>query len=311
MTTVNSTIQYDYCPDCQSDQIWHDQQRGEKKCVFCGLVISNNCLDETSQGRSIYDKEQESKRSRVGIPINIMTPDINFNVFVNPKEIKDPDLARAIRWNNTNVSRRSLYNARGELKKIASKFDLTTPILDSSMGLMRRAINSHMLKGRSVEGVAYACLYYSIRIFKHSLSFDKLIQDTQINPKKIKKYYKSLIIDFNLKSPPTDPYIYIARFISELKEDYNFEKRVTMFVQSLEQVSNIAGKDPKGVCCASIYIIGKSLGQHIRQKRLAELADVTEATIRARLKEIRNLDLTFIMNRIEKDIFMAERKADH
>ncbi|MCW3976947.1 MAG: transcription initiation factor IIB, partial [Candidatus Bathyarchaeota archaeon] len=54
------------------------------------------------------------------------------------------------------------------------------------------------------------------------------------------------------------------------------------------------GKDPTGLAAAALYIASRIKKQKITQSRLAEVADITEVTIRNRTKDLmKNLNLSF------------------
>jgi transcription initiation factor TFIIB len=56
------------CPECQSEKLINDHERGEIVCGSCGLVIDDNLVDMGPEWRA-FDHEQRDKRTRVGAPI--------------------------------------------------------------------------------------------------------------------------------------------------------------------------------------------------------------------------------------------------
>jgi transcription initiation factor TFIIB len=56
------------CPECNSDKLINDHERGEIVCGACGLVIDDNLVDMGPEWRA-FDHEQRDKRTRVGAPI--------------------------------------------------------------------------------------------------------------------------------------------------------------------------------------------------------------------------------------------------
>ncbi|MHA1755590.1 MAG: transcription initiation factor IIB, partial [Promethearchaeota archaeon] len=49
---------------------------------------------------------------------------------------------------------------------------------------------------------------------------------------------------------------------------------------------NTAGKDPKGIAAAAIYIGSKMCNESRTQKEISTLAKVTEVTLRMRVKDL-------------------------
>ncbi|MFX0098215.1 MAG: hypothetical protein ACFFCS_01450 [Candidatus Hodarchaeota archaeon] len=52
---------------------------------------------------------------------------------------------------------------------------------------------------------------------------------------------------------------------------------------------NTAGKAPKGYIAASLYIACQQLGEHRSQKQIASVCNITEVTLRSRIKEFQKL----------------------
>ena len=56
------------CPECGSEKLINDHERGEIVCGACGLVIDDSIMDMGPEWRA-FDHEQRDKRTRVGAPI--------------------------------------------------------------------------------------------------------------------------------------------------------------------------------------------------------------------------------------------------
>ncbi len=55
------------CPDCETDTIVHDPDRGERVCRECGLVLTEDPIDYGPEWRAFNAKEHD-QLSRVGAP---------------------------------------------------------------------------------------------------------------------------------------------------------------------------------------------------------------------------------------------------
>jgi len=53
--------------------------------------------------------------------------------------------------------------------------------------------------------------------------------------------------------------------------------------------SNFIGKDPKGVVAAAIYLIARRNGYSLTQLKIAQIACVTDVTVRSRMRELEDL----------------------
>ncbi|MEM3812189.1 MAG: transcription initiation factor IIB, partial [Thermoplasmata archaeon] len=96
----------------------------------------------------------------------------------------------------------------------------------------------------------------------------------------------------NLK--PTVPSSYITQFCNRLALDKNVVTEAEEIVRKASEMGLTSGKGPTGVAAAAIYIASTTLNQQKTQKEIADVAGVTEVTIRNRYKEISrslNIDL--------------------
>jgi transcription initiation factor TFIIB len=61
---------------------------------------------------------------------------------------------------------------------------------------------------------------------------------------------------------------------------------VKLIEKAKESGFNSAGKDPKGIAAAAIYIATKISNENRTQKEISNLAKVTEVTLRMRVKDL-------------------------
>src|SRR5881628_1655683 len=56
------------CPECNSGHLSFDYERGELICEECGLVLTDQMIDQGPEWRA-FDVEQGEKRARTGAPM--------------------------------------------------------------------------------------------------------------------------------------------------------------------------------------------------------------------------------------------------
>ena len=190
-----------------------------------------------------------------------------------------------------------------DLRKFVGNHKHPECIKQMSGRLVKQCVTKGLLKGRSIEGMVTACHYYAIRYYMYPSSLDELCEHLDTPKKKVWKYYKLIKAEFNLREPPPNPIQFLDNFISELglakgledKSIWEKQKFRRYSLNLLQQISGmffIIGKDPKAVTCAVLYIIGKKYNYPVNQRRLSEISTMTEATIRARIKDIRKKVIT-------------------
>ncbi len=90
----------------------------------------------------------------------------------------------------------------------------------------------------------------------------------------------------NIKLPPTSPVDYVPRFASELGLSGEVQSRAIEIIEKAMEKGLTSGRGPTGVAAAALYIASVLLGERKTQRDVADIAGVTEVTIRNRYKEL-------------------------
>ncbi|TFG24924.1 MAG: transcription initiation factor IIB [Promethearchaeota archaeon] len=274
------------CPEC-GGKIISLQSKGEIVCGQCGLVISERLLDIYHSGKRAFTKQEKEKRERTGSPISILLPDMGLSTVIDKNNIKNPDLKRAAKWNSRMTwDKRNMLIATTELKRIGSNLNLPAHIKKSAIRLYKEAFKKKLLRGRSINGMVAACLYFACREKKIPRTLQEILDETSVNAKNVRRCYRTIIRELNLKVPSTDPISLIPRFIAELNLDAEVEKTTINILQTFISNYSTSGKDPKGLCAGALYLVCKVRNKRISQKEIANLVGVTEVTLRSRYKEL-------------------------
>jgi len=114
----------------------------------------------------------------------------------------------------------------------------------------------------------------------------EILDETAINAKNVRRCYRTLIRELNLKAPSTDPISLVPRFIAELGLDAEAENSSINVLNKFISKFSTSGKDPKGLCAGALYLVCKKKQRRISQKEIANIVGVTEVTLRSRYKEL-------------------------
>ena len=274
------------CPEC-GGKIIFIQEKGETVCGQCGLVINERILDIFHSGKRAFTRQEKEKRERTGSPISILLPDMGLSTIIDKNNIKNPDLKRAAKWNSRmSWDKRNMLIATTELKRIASILNLPDHIKKAAIRLYKEAFKKKLLRGRSINGMVAACLYFACREKKIPRTLQEILNETSISAKNVRRCYRTLIRELNLKAPSTDPISLIPRYIADLGLDAEIEKITIKILQTFISKFSTSGKDPKGICAGALYLVCKIKNRRISQKQVANLVGVTEVTLRSRYKEL-------------------------
>ena len=282
------------CPEC-GGMIQLFEERGETVCRQCGLIIFERGLDLSHSGIRAYTKQEKDKKERTGCPISILMPDIGLSTIIERKKIKNPDLRRAAKW-NTHMSweKRNMLIAITELKRIGSNLNFPEHVKKAAVRLYKEVFKRKLLRGRSINGMIAACSYFVCKEEKIPITLQEILDEASINSNIVKKCYKILVRELNLKSPHIDPISLIPRYCADLGLSIEEEKESIKVLQNFIRKNSTCGKDPKGLCAGAIYLVTKLKNRKLSQKEISLIIGVTEVTLRSRYKEIlKNLKFKF------------------
>jgi len=287
------------CPECESAHITRDYERGELICEDCGLVIDDNYIDVGPEWRA-FDMEQGEKRARTGAPMTYTIHDKGLATEIGWKN-KDSygksiptrnraQIYRMRKWQRrirvSNATERNLAFALGELDRMASTLGLPRNVREAAAMIYRKAVNKNLIRGRSIEGVVAASLYGACRQLGVPRTLDEIANASRVNRKEIGRTYRFMTRELKLKLMPTSPVDYVSRFSSALKLPGEVQARAIEILKEAADMELTSGRGPTGVAAAAIYIASIQLNHRRTQRQVADVAGVTEVTIRNRYKEL-------------------------
>ena len=286
LNTKNNVLA-NVCPEC-GGSIIPLINTGDVVCNQCGLVIDEKNVDFSRNGRRAYTNQEKHNREQTGAPISILLPDMGLSTVIDRKKINNPDLKRAAKW-NTRITwqKRNLLIASTELKRIGTNLNLPNYVREDAMRLYKEAFKRKLLRGRSINAMVAACLYLACRRKEIPRTLQEITNEASANDKDVRRSYTTLIREFNLKSPSTDPVSLIPRYINELGLDSEIEQLTIKILKVYSSKYSVSGKDPKGLCAGAIYLACRIRNKDTTQQQIVESIGITEVTLRSRYKELK------------------------
>lgn len=288
------------CPECDSKRIVRDYEKGELICSACGLIIAENIQDMGPEWRA-FDAEQKEKKARGGAPIKFMRPNkglvteidqYNRDIRggkISPK--KQAQLYRMRKWHKrvsiATSMERNLVIALAELDRVASSLGLPENIKESAALLYRKAVKEELIRGRLIESVVAAVIYAICRLQGIPRTLDEISRASGIEKKEIGRAYRFLKSELRVEVPLTDPAQYVPKFATALKLGPEVQEEAVKLIKKALKKGLISGRGPTGVAAAALYIASAMHGEKKTQKEVADVAGVTEVTIRNRYRELK------------------------
>ncbi len=287
------------CPECGSDRLMRDYECAEIVCMNCGFVIAAKLADRGPEWRA-FDAEQRAKRARVGAPLTYTIHDKGLSTMIDwhDRDIYGKRLSpgqkaqiyRLRKWQRrirvSDATERNLAFALSEVSKIANGLNLPKNILETASVIYRRAVKERLIRGRSIQGVTAAAVYVACRQCGLARTLEEVAQASNINKKEVGRSYRFLIKELDYFIPPLKPSQYITKFSNQLTMQGKVEEIAHKILKSARELKLTSGRGPTGIAAAASYIASVLTGERKTQREIAEIAQVTEVTIRNRYKEL-------------------------
>ena len=131
-----------------------------------------------------------------------------------------------------------------------------------------------------------ASIYTACRRGNIPRTLDEIGEVSKVSKKQLGKNYRFLSRKLGIKLKPTSPADYVPRFATKLGLSGEVQSEAIGIIQQAKDCGLNSGKGPTGLAAAALYIASVLLGERKTQRDIAEIANVTEVTIRNRYKEL-------------------------
>jgi len=287
------------CPECGSVDLTYDDQKGEIVCNECGLIVEEKIVDSGQDVGGQFDKSD--KKGRGGAPMSMQKYDKGLTTNVG--EISDiyrlesgqtRKFLRLKKWQervSTSIER-NLRLAMAELRRVASFLSLPSVVRDEASRVYNFVLQRGLVRGRSMESVIAACIYAACRSYNIPRTLDEIAGASDVERKEIGRTYRFIVRKLKIKVTPSSPKDYISRFASILHLSPKTQNEALKVLKRADTSELTSGRGPAGIAAAALYVAALINDEKKTQREVADVAGITEVTIRNRYKElIDRLDL--------------------
>lgn len=295
------------CPECGSANLVEDYDLGEVICHDCGLVLSEHAVNRGPEWRA-FTKEEKEERGRVGLPTSYSIHDKGLSTVID-RVNRDAygrqlplatrlEMLRLRKWQiRTRVhssADRNLAQAMAELDRITDYLHIPSSVKERAAITYRKALDAGLVRGRSIAAIAAASLYAACRLSQTPRTLKDVAAASRIRKKDVARCYRLLIRELDLKMPVEDPVRSVSKIATRVGISMATQRRAIKIIRDAKRRGIVAGKDPMGLAAASLYVACVLEQEKKTQKEIADVANVTEVTVRNRykgLKESLGLDI--------------------
>jgi len=284
------------CPYCGANKVIIDSS-GEVKCTNCGAVLAERPIDPGPEWRA-YDAEQYMKRARAakidlvgvagGVPITVVygAKDGRGATMGSESLAKSRRIAR-LQKRGRSALERSLQVAHIEMHAALHRLGLPVSVREDAMLIVRRALERGLARGRSVKLLVAIALYHAAKTRRVPVTPEEVARALGLDKEHMLGFYKVLqekeVITSVTPSMASD---FVNRIVSRVKLSPRVLKVAKDLVRAAEVAGVALGKPPRTVAAASVYIATKLLGETCSRRDIARAVSISDATLRARAKEI-------------------------
>ncbi|MBS3165036.1 transcription initiation factor IIB [Candidatus Woesearchaeota archaeon] len=281
------------CPECGGglNLLWN-RAHGEVTCRDCGLVIEEKMVDFGQEWRDFDDAPGQR---RAGAPMTYTQYDRGLGTEVGTRadlsKLAQRDRSKFFRlrkwqYRVSTAIERNLKMALAEMKRVSSYLRLPGSVDEEAARIYTQAVQRGLVRGRSMESVVAGVLYAACRRNEVPRTLDEISEASGIDKKEIGRTYRFITRELGIKVLPSNPADYIARFASALKLTAETQSRALRILEQAQDAELTSGRGPTGIAAAALYVAALIHAERRTQREVADVAGVTEVTIRNRYKEL-------------------------
>lgn len=297
MTTETSSS----CPECSG---MLDASEAETVCVNCGLIVTQDWIDPGPEWRSFGETDRD--RRRTGAPLTRSRHDRGLSTEIGHgggrglrlTGRKRRQVARMRREHRraqcrskAERNRRDVYM---QIKRIVGALSLPSAIHEGTCTLFRSAQNEGLVQGRSLEGFTAATVYGACRVHGYPRTMAEVLEVSRASGSELRAAYGALNRELGLPVGPIPPADYVPRFGTRLDLPVGVRTRAEGLIADAREAGVIRGRNPCGVAAACLYTAANEREADLTQVDAAGVADVSTATIRSMLDDLRDEGLTTV-----------------
>ena len=299
------------CPECRGINLFFNREKGEVICNDCGLVVEEKMVELGQEWREFSDDGGDSNRRRTGAPMTYTQYDQGLGTEIGQKadlyRLKEKEKSKFFRlrkwqYRISTAIERNLKLALAELKRVSSYLKLPSSVEEEAARIYTLAVQRGLVRGRSMESVVAGALYAACRRHEVPRTLDELGEASSIEKKEIGRTYRFVTRELGISVMPSNPADYIARFASSLKLNPETQSKAVEILEMAQNHELTSGRGPTGIAAAALYVAALMHGEKRTQREVADVAGVTEVTIRNRYKELLDkLNLNKEVKKIKKN----------
>ena len=260
---------------------------GLQVCQNCGTVVMESVFVDDLE-RS-YTIEQLNQRRHSEPKWKQYGPRTTIG---NTNEMRQTQLySRLSKINASLVTsfERNISKSMFQINEIADRLCLPSHVIGTGFRIYNEVARQGMTRGRSIQSAVLATMFVTMRTHEIPFFLKDLLVGSPMNLNHfhhiLSEIVQSILPKLGLTYKPAKLSTIVYRIGQELNIEFNHQQMaIKLITRAIHHGFIHYGKDPKGIAAAAIYLILQYFNIRITQGYLSSIADITEVTLRARVK---------------------------
>lgn len=181
---------------------------------------------------------------------------------------------------------RNMASIYKEITAMCDSISLSKLVSDTAKQLYKRVEDEKLLRGKSNDAIIAACICIACRQERVARTFREICALTRVPKKEIGRCCNALKAKLQTSTSVMNSEDLMSRFCSNLQLPNYVQKSGVDLVRRAKELGTLAGKSPISVAAACIYLVSYLFKNPRSTKDIANVAGVSEATIKAAYKSL-------------------------
>src|SRR5208283_1852744 len=131
--------------------------------------------------------------------------------------------------------------------RLSDKSNISQQIKEKAAVIYRKALDKHLVRGRSINSMAAASLYAACRQSGLPKTLSEISEASLVDKKDVARCYRLLLQEYDFHMPVSDPLTYISKIAEKNKLSGKTQGAAMAILREARQKRVVAGKDPVGM----------------------------------------------------------------
>jgi len=179
----------------------------------------------------------------------------------------------------TNATKANLLYVASEIERMAEELSLPQIVSEQAVRLYSQALETHY-QPSSIDRVTATCLYMAAKAMDEPVTIDQVAGVSRRKAKNIYSESHTLSEEIGYPVELDDPSMFVKNWGAELGWEEEVVENAVELCERIKDEGLHSGYSPTGVAAGVLYAHSQSESMSHTQREIADLAEVTEVTVR-------------------------------